>query len=269
MARQFSPGGPDAAHAGRPRRGTAAAATLLTMTCAAAALAAAPAYARDDDSGPSRPVPYEAPQTATTTGLASDPNPSRAGEEVVFSAKVTGSDPTGTVTFNNGGTPLCDDRPLDSEGVATCATRSLAPGSHGITATYGGDATNLPSTSDALTQTVRNADSELTAQRAVFRLSRLGTRLDVTGLSATLTSDGTPLAGQPVVFTDRSGRVPLCTATTDANGTADCDAVITRGPLHDVFLALELAAHGYRATFDGSADHGPATARGPVRPASR
>ena len=91
-------------------------------------------------------------RTATTTSLGASPNPSAFGQSVTFTATVTGSGATGSVTFKDGTTTL-GTGPLSS-GTATFLTSSLTIGSHPITAVYGGDTTFAGSTSPPLTQTV-------------------------------------------------------------------------------------------------------------------
>jgi outer membrane autotransporter protein len=95
---------------------------------------------------------------ASTTTLTSSLNPSQAGQAVAFTATVTGTSPTGTVTFKDGAAVL--GTVALSGGVATLTNSSLTTGSHSITAEYGGDANNGPSASAALIQTVNTpADS--------------------------------------------------------------------------------------------------------------
>ena len=77
---------------------------------------------------------------------------------MTFTATVMGASPTGTVTFKDGATVL--GTAALSGGAATLTTASFTTGSHSITAEYGGDATNRPSTSATLLQTVNTpADS--------------------------------------------------------------------------------------------------------------
>jgi hypothetical protein len=90
--------------------------------------------------------------------LTSSLNPSKVGGSVMFTATVTGQAPTGTVSFKDGANALCTAVPLQIGGntpVATCATGTLAAGSHSITATYSGDANNAAATSNILIQTVK------------------------------------------------------------------------------------------------------------------
>jgi len=91
-------------------------------------------------------------KVATTTSLSSSLNPSSFGQAVTFSAKVTGSSPSGTLTFLDGGTAI--GSVTLAGGAASFTTSSLATGTHAITAKYGGDGTNLSSTSAVLVQTV-------------------------------------------------------------------------------------------------------------------
>ena len=99
--------------------------------------------------------------TPTTTTLTSPANPSVAGSSVTFTATVTGSAPTGTVNFNDGATSIagCAAVALAGSGntlTAACTTASLSAGTHGIAASYGGNAGNLASTSAALSQVVNS-----------------------------------------------------------------------------------------------------------------
>jgi YVTN family beta-propeller protein len=95
---------------------------------------------------------------ATTTAVMAAPTTATTGQQVTFTAtvsKAAGSigTPTGMVTFRDGSTALGTGT-LNTSGVATFATSSLAAGSHSITAFYGGDSNFAPSTSTALTETI-------------------------------------------------------------------------------------------------------------------
>src|SRR5262249_6451723 len=74
----------------------------------------------------------------TTTALRSSPNPANNGQQVTFLATVTptsSGNPTGSVTFRNGGTVLATVKL--SGNTATYRTSTLPPGDNAITATYG------------------------------------------------------------------------------------------------------------------------------------
>ena len=81
---------------------------------------------------------------------------------MTFTATVTGTNPTGSVNFTDGGTSL-----------GGCATQALTGGDgnlphqqprrrqHSIVANYGGDGSNAGSSSTALSQTIIPADQTI------------------------------------------------------------------------------------------------------------
>ena len=96
---------------------------------------------------------------ASVTTLSSAPNPSSVGDAVLFTASVTGVAPGGTVGFSADGNVIngCAAVALGGAGDtrnASCSTTALSTGSHGIVASYSGDAGNAASSSTPLTQTV-------------------------------------------------------------------------------------------------------------------
>jgi hypothetical protein len=94
-------------------------------------------------------------QAPTATALASSVNPSNVDQAVTFTATVTSGSgtPTGSVTFKDGATAI--GIATLSAGAAAFTTSSLTLGTHTITASYGGAAGFVASTSPALTQTVQ------------------------------------------------------------------------------------------------------------------
>lgn len=99
------------------------------------------------------------PPAASTTTLASSANPAAPGSSVTFTATVTGTNPTGSVNFAESGTTIagCGAVALTGAGnarTAACATSSLAPGTHSMSAAYAGDTANGASTSIALSQVI-------------------------------------------------------------------------------------------------------------------
>ena len=69
-----------------------------------------------------------------------------------MTATVTPSTATGVVTFSDGGSTLGTG--TLSGGVASFSTSTLSAGYHSLTASYGGNADHLASTSPTVTQTV-------------------------------------------------------------------------------------------------------------------
>jgi hypothetical protein len=98
-------------------------------------------------------------QASTTTTLTSSVNPSTTGQAVTFTATVAGQfggAPGGTVTFMDGTTKLGSTTVSTTTQQAQLTTSTLSAGSHNITATYGGSAAYIGSTSSpALVQTVQ------------------------------------------------------------------------------------------------------------------
>ena len=91
-------------------------------------------------------------RASTSTGVTSSLNPSLSGDRVTFTATVTPSTATGTVTFKDNTTVLGTG--TLSGGVAKFSTSTLSVASHSITAVYSSDTNYAASTSSILTQTV-------------------------------------------------------------------------------------------------------------------
>jgi hypothetical protein len=72
---------------------------------------------------------------------------------VTFTSTVTGSTPTGNVSFYAGAT-LLGTNAINASFQASVTTSSLAAGSYSITASYAGNASNATSTSSALSQVI-------------------------------------------------------------------------------------------------------------------
>jgi Big-like domain-containing protein len=95
--------------------------------------------------------------TDAAIALASSANPSTSGQNVTFTATVSGSagTPTGSVDFRDGSAGIagCATVAL-AAGSATCTTAALAAGSHSITVLYSGDGAYRAGSSAALAQDV-------------------------------------------------------------------------------------------------------------------
>ena len=125
----------------------------------------------------------------TATALSSDHVAgSVLGETVTFTATVTASStPTGTVTFKDGSTTLGSGT-LQSNGLATFSTSSLAVGTHSISATYGSDSSFSGSTSPTFSQVVDRGDTSVMLESNV-NPAAFGQSLIFTAL---VSRDGTP-----------------------------------------------------------------------------
>lgn len=93
--------------------------------------------------------------SSTTLARTSGADPSAFGSALTFTATVSGTAPTGTVSFYDGNT-LLGTATLNGSGQASISTSGLPTGWRPITASYQGDAFNTPSTtSSALFHTVK------------------------------------------------------------------------------------------------------------------
>ena len=156
-------------------------------------------------------------QASSTTSVASSANPSVFGQSVTFTATVSAvapgaGTPTGSVIFQDGGTPLVTNNL--SSGQATFASSSLSVGSHSITAIYAGDS-NFSGSDNAgspLSQTV-NAASTTTTVASSANPSVSGQSVTFTAtVSVTAPGSGTPTG--TVTFKD--GATTLGTGTLGA-----------------------------------------------------
>jgi hypothetical protein len=165
---------------------------------------------------------------ATTTSLTSSANPSAVGAMVAFTASVTGTSPTGTVSFTDGGASIagCAAVVLSGSGntlTAQCATSALTPGTHSIAATYSGGVGNNASTSTVLSQVVNKATSTSTLVSSK-NPSTVGVSVTLTATvvgvaptgSVNFKDGGSSIAGCSAVALVGSGnsRTAACTTST-------------------------------------------------------
>jgi len=129
------------------------------------------------------------------------------GQAVTFTATVTGASPTGTATFKDGSTVLGTG--ILSAGVATFTTSSLAVGSHSITVSYSGDASNLANTSTVLTQSVGVPVDSLklrALQLAVTKIEAQSSGAAISGAVDNAISEGFSANGAPITGSDNGMR---------------------------------------------------------------
>jgi len=123
----------------------------------------------------------------TITALSSYPNPSLFGQTIGFTATVSPSTATGTVTFTidgTAGTPVAING-----GIASIGSSSLTAGSHTITATYSGDTNDVPSTSSTITQTVYQSTTTTTLSSSA-NPSTVGQSITFTAMVSPNTATG-------------------------------------------------------------------------------
>ena len=141
---------------------------VATATWSTSALSAGPhalsaQYSGDGANAPetSNTVNEEIAQPSNTALVSASPT-SLVGKPATFTATVTSATtlPAGTVTFEDGN-KVFGTATLSSNGVASLSVSTLTLGTHTITAIYGGDSSDLPS-SAALQQNVALAQPTLT-----------------------------------------------------------------------------------------------------------
>jgi len=164
--------------------------------------------------------------------------------------------PTGTVDFyDNDGQTLIGSAPLvnmDPNGDwATMTISTLSGGTHVLTASYAGDGTFSGSSAVGVFVTVNPAPTQMAATPAVLQISGLHVYAFTVSATLSRSDTGTPVVGQEVDFS--AGSTALCSADTDATGTARCDAVT--GALSIV------AAQGYSVSFAGTSDYKSSSTR--------
>jgi hypothetical protein len=227
-------------------------------------------YSGDDDFlNDSTSLTQSVGLVGTSTALSASPNPATFGTLVTFTATVTPSTnalgvPSGTVTFTDGSTTLGTTTLTvsGSAAKATFSSSSLIGGSHSIKATYNGTPNFAGSASPTVTETIAKATTSLVATPAIVKLlplsvslatlQHLAQALPLGMLQAQLTAGGQGVAGQPVVFT--IGTAVACTATTDSNGIAQCNAASK--------LVQLLLAGSYKVSFAGSGNYVASSATG-------
>lgn len=163
--------------------------------------------------GGSQPV-----SSATTTTLTG-PTSVAAGSSVTFTATVVGaaSIPTGSASLLDGSNAIATAT-LSATGVATFNIATLSAGSHTLTAQYGGDASNAPSTSAALVVAVGTPTFALSINPGALSIAP--------GQSGTATVTATPSFGFSAAISYSCSGLPVgatCsfgTPTTASNGVS-------------------------------------------------
>jgi chitinase len=126
-------------------------------------------------------------KAATTTTLAVSPNPTITGQATTLSATVSGSNPSGTVTFQDGGAAIGTG--TLSGGAASLTASFATGGTHSLTAVFSGDGNYATSTSVAASAAVDvppSVSMTAPANNTVF-----ANRANITLSAAAADSDGT------------------------------------------------------------------------------
>ncbi len=195
--------------------------------------------------------------TATSTSISSSvPTGLQFAQTARFTATVvpvSGSDPTGSVTFFADGVPL-GNAPVSTSPAgttsATLAVSSLQVGSASITATYSGDVVFAPSASPALTQVVNPDATNLTLTPSPTSPEPGQPVTDTATVAVSPPRTGTPTG--TVSFTDDGSPVAACQALSLPSAAplqVTCSQTYASG-----------ATHSVTATYSGDADDAGSTA---------
>lgn len=167
-------------------------------------------YAGDSQNASSTSPTTNEVVNATATSLSISPNPVITGQPVTLVASVSGTNPTGTVTFKDGTTTI--GTATLSNGTATYTRTFATGGSHSVTGVYGGDAGNSTSTSPPVDLTVQKQSSNTvvaSSSNPAYIGQSVVLTATITGSSpsgnVTFADGGTTLGTAPVT----SGRATL------------------------------------------------------------
>ena len=176
----------------------------------------------------------------TMTDLTATPNPALLGQNILLKVKVidplSGTLPTGTVTFQIDGTTIVTDT-ITPGGVLEVSDNNLAAGKHTVKAIYNPTGSFTASISAAITVVVKPAEETNISLRSSANPS-------VAGAAVTLTADvNAAISGIPtgsVTFMD--GATKLGTGTQTAGGTPIFTFTTT---------ALSAGTHSITAVYSG------------------
>ncbi len=143
-----------------------------------------------------------------------------AGQPVTYTATVSPGAATGTVAFDEAGTPIagCAAQTISS-GNATCTVSDYTTaGAHSITATYGGDGNYLTSTSSSFKQVVDKMGTTTTTTTVLSE-----TDPSTVGEAVTYTATVSPAAATGTVELKQNGvTIAGCAAQAVSSGVAKC-----------------------------------------------
>ena len=222
---------------------TSGIATFTTSTLSVAGHSITAVYAGDtnDLSSNSTTLTDTVNQAPASITLLASPNPSIFTQTITLTATVLPSTAGGSITFNDGSTPL--GTATLSAGVATLTTSSLSVAAHTLNAVYAGDTNDTSATSSNLAQTV-NADPTTTTLTYAPNPATFGQ-------SVTLTASVVPSAATGTI-TFKDGATALCTAVL-ANGVATFST-----------STLGIGAHNLTATYPGDPNDLPSTSQSAI-----
>lgn len=186
------------------------------------------------------------PATSTQTSVQSSGSPSVAGGEVTFTARVASpveGQPVGSVQFLLDGNPVGAPVALAPDGTAQLPA-TLTPGSHSVTAQYGGSSLHSASSSSALIQVVDKRAAIATVASSP-NPSPQGSAVTFTATIASASGGPTPTG--TVQFRDGAAGLGAPVALNGSGTAALTTSALGAGP------------HGITAVYSGDAGFAGAT----------
>ncbi|MFZ0251905.1 MAG: Ig-like domain repeat protein [Acidimicrobiales bacterium] len=233
-------------------------ATLQTSSLALGSHAITAVYEGDDNfvgASSTNTISQVVNQAATTTGVVSSANPGTVGTSITYTATVTvngpgAGQPTGTVSFSDGGSPIAICQNLTLPGTsppsATCAQVYSTNSPHDITATYDGDPNFLGSTG-SVTETLSTV-STTTSVGAAPSTATYGQSVVITATVAPTSGVADPTGS--VTFTDNG-------TTTLGSSTLSTTAGVTTASI--LVTTLPVGSDSISASYGGGTGFGPSS----------
>ena len=201
-------------------------------------------YAGDplDGGSTSQPVTENVQQATIAVTLQASTASTLYGTSVTLAANVTGtgSQPTGTVTFNDGGTGL-GSVAVNAGGAASLTLSTLSIGAHSIIAVYSGDVNHAAASSGAVAVSVLQSTSTSLTPSSTHLTAGVALQLAMKVVGA----NGQPVTGAIKL---QDGASVLAMLTPDAGGAASMS-----------LSTLLPGQHTFTAVFAGDANDAPST----------
>lgn len=177
-------------------------------------------------------------KTAATVTVESSPSQSTPGELITLTASVTGTAPTGMVTFKDGATTLGTATLAGTGNTRTAVYETSALiniASHSITAVYAGDGGNLTATSSAWEHIVLGLTTTVLASNANPSASGAAVTFSATVTGNALTGTVYFFSGQPGSYVTLgtsalTGNVATLTTSSLSIGSSPITALYTNDP---------------------------------------
>lgn len=159
-----------------------------------------------------------------------------------------------TITLMLNGTQPCTAT-TGSNGKASCTvTPTEAAGTYPVTGNFAGNTATAPQLLSS------GGSNNFVVTKAPTTLTYTGPTSVTSGqsltLTSTLTSNGVPVSGQPIVMTLGSGKTAQsCTGTTNSSGLASC-AISVNQVTGSVVVTVSYAGNSYYQSSSASANEG-------------